>query len=317
MLVRLALLVVVLICAASCGGKSHFEAVGNSSADEIVSGDIIIVSGGIVLSTVTPFPLHKISLFSASGEFKKFLYEAKGLELLYGGVIDPVTNNFHFGIDNIDRVDKVDLHSGEVRSSILDANLSGATIRSIANLSSGDLLVTESTTVLEKYTPAGVRSGAPFPLTIPTAVNNIKSISGDRFIVTFTANPDSPRVYSNDGVLLGSFDTISPCTVNCDPWDVVELSDGRFAVNSRVTNAIYLYSATFTYVGVLYLDTAYIIAPSGMSLLKNGNLLACGTTFNTCEELKISGNTATRVGSVALINNASVVRQPLTVSVVP
>jgi hypothetical protein len=306
---------ILLFFLISCNTKNHFEAI-YQFPDEATSGDIIVVSGGTVASTATPFPLHKIALFSSEGVFKRFLYEARTGEFLYGGAIDSITNDLLFTVDTVDRVDKIDLSSFQRSSALLDTNLTGTTMRATASLSDGSVLVAESPTVLEKYSSAGVRASAPFPITLPTAINNIKAISGDRFVVTFTTNPDSPRVYSNAGILLSTFPTTSPCTTNCDPYDVVELTDGRFVVNSRVTHGLYLYSSTFVYIGVLYLDTTVLNSPSAMTLLANGNLLACNTSFNNCEELLISGNTATRVGASALINNASAVRQPLAVMVV-
>jgi hypothetical protein len=307
----------LIIFLSGCNSASHFEAV-YQSPNEAISGDIIIVSGGAVASTVSPFPLHKISLFSDQGEFKKFLYQAANVtEFLYGGDIDTITKDFIFTVETVDRVDRVDLNSFNIFSEILDGNLNGTTMKAITNLSDGSSVIAESPTVIEKYSSAGVRAGAPFPITLPTAINNLKRISGDRFIATFTTNPDSPRVYNNNGTLAATFPTTSPCTTNCDPYDVVELSDGRFAVNSRITHGIYLYAANLTYVGVLYLDPAIINMPSSMTLLDDGKLLVCNTSFNTCERLAISGNTATRVGSTAFINDVSKVRQPTSVVVVP
>lgn len=311
------ILPLLLLLISACNSKNHFEAIYESPSGTANSGDIIVVSGGTVAATVTPFPLHKISLFSPTGEFKKFLYEGKAGELLYGGVIDSLTNDFFFTVDSVDRVDRIDLNSFARESAILDTNLTGTTIKAMTSLSDGSLVIAESATVIEKFSTAGVRAAAPFPITIPTAINNIQAISGNRFVVTFATNPDSPRVYNNTGTLAATFPTTSPCATNCDPYDVVELSDGRFVVNSRITHGLYLYTANFTYVGVMYLNTGILNMPSGMTLLANGNLLVCSTSFNTCEEFAIAGNTATRVGTSALINNVSAARQPLSVMVVP
>ena len=312
-------LLLMLFLVTACNDKSHFEAIYEEPEREhqAVSGDIIVVSGGTVASTVTPFPLHKIALFSSAGVFKKFLYEAKSGEILYGGVLDYVTHDLLFTVDTVDRVDSVDLTTFARESAILDANLTGTTMKAMTSLSDGSMVIAESATVIEKYSAAGVRAAAPYPITLPTAINNLKTISGDRFIATFTTNPDSPRVYNNAGTLVATFPITSPCTNNCDPYDVVELEDGRFVVNSRITHGLYLYSSTFTYIGVLYLNTSILNSPSGMTLLPNGNLLVCNTSYNNCEEFLISGNTATRVGTTALINNVSAARQPLSVMVVP
>jgi hypothetical protein len=300
----------------SCNHNSNFEAV-TDTPDRAVSGDIIVVSGGTVLTTVTPFPLHKVALFSEHGVFKRFLYEATGIEFLYGGTLDSITGDFLLSVDSVDRIDKVDLNSFIRTSALIDTNLNGTTMRAIESLSDGSIVAAESTTVLEKYSAAGVRATAPFPITIPTPINNIKKISGGRFVVTFTTNPDAPRIYTNAGVLSATFPITSPCTNNCDPFDVVELSDGSFVINSRITHGLYLYNSSLVYQGVLYLNTTIMSAPSAMTLLNNGNLLVCNTNYNTCEEFSISGLTATRVGSRALIDNVSAVRQPMSVMVIP
>ena len=111
----------------SCNSENHFEAVTQEPAvstpapvADVISGDIIVVSGGTVAATVTPFPLHKVALFSSSGDFKRFLYEGKAGELLWGGAIDSITGDFLFTLDNIDRVDRVDLDSLQIFSSLLD-----------------------------------------------------------------------------------------------------------------------------------------------------------------------------------------------------
>lgn len=309
----------LLLLITSCMDEANFEAVTNPPVDNsrAESGDLIIISGGTVAATATPFPLHKIALFSSTGKFKRFLYEATtAAQYLYGGDLDPATFELIFTTENVDRLQRIDLASNTLLPDVNDTNLNGTTMRAMAILSSGDRLVAESTTVLEKFTAAGVRATAPFPITIPTAINTVRAISGGRFVVTFTTNPDQPRVYTEAGVLQGTFAN-SACTTNCDPFDVLELDDGRFVISARVPNALYLYNADRSYVGVLYSNTTLMQGPSALAQLPNGNILACNTTFNTCEQLAISGNSATRVGSKAYIDNASAMRQPMKVIVVP
>jgi hypothetical protein len=231
-----------------------------------------------------------------------------------------VTNDFVFGLENIDRTQKIDLADQQVLPDILEANLSGTTIRAVAVLSDGSRLIAESPTVIEKYSAAGVRAGAPFPLTIPTAINDIKRISSNRWIVVFNGTTDQPRVYNNAGTLVGTFaSAVGFCTTNCDPYEVEELSDGRFLVTSQLANAgaVFLYNANFSFVGRAYQNLDLLRTPSSITTLKNGNYLVCCMTYNTCEELSLSGNTLTRVGNQSLIANPSLVRQPTKAIVVP
>lgn len=316
-----------------CVEKENFEAIVSMPAEVPVEmpselpppidytraepGDLIIISGGTVAATATPFPLHKIALFTKTGEFKRFLYETpSATEFLYGAAIDPITQDLVFTTENVDRLQRIDLATNTLLPDVNDANLNGTTMRDVAILADGSRLVAESATVIEKFSAAGVRAGAPFPITVPTAINSLRVISGDRFVVTFTTNPDQPRMYSAAGALIGTFAN-PPCTTSCDPFDVLELRDGRFVVSARATNALYLHAPNRSYLGVLYSNTSLMQGPSALAQLENGNVLACNTTFNTCEELALSGNTATRVGTKAFIDNASVMRQPMKVITVP
>jgi len=315
-------LLILLSCllAFSCNDQANLL-IAASGTSGIDSGDIIIVSGGTVNRTTTPFPLHRIALFSRTGNFKRFLYESpSATEFLWGGDIDPVTGDLVFGLENIDRTQKIDLSSEQVLTDILDSNLSGTTIRDVTVLSDGSRLIAESPTVIEKYSAAGVRASAPFPLTIPTAINSIKRISGDRWIVAFNGTNDQPRVYNNAGTLVGTFASATGfCTTNCDPFEVQELSDGRFLVTSQIANngSVLLYNANFSFAARAYQNLEILRTPSSITTLKNGNYLICCTTYNTCEEFSLSGNTLTRVGNQSFIANPSLVRQPTKVVVVP
>lgn len=122
------LLIITLLILVSCNSENNFEAI-YQAPDQAVSGDIIVVSGGTVASTATPFPLHKVALFNSEGVFKRFLYEGKTGELLYGGTIDAITNDFLFTVDTVDRVDKIDLNSFQRFSALLDLTLTGVTLR--------------------------------------------------------------------------------------------------------------------------------------------------------------------------------------------
>ena len=314
------LILVLLFILASCNDQANLL-VASGGTSGVDSGDIIVISGGSVNRNTSPFPLHRIAQFSRTGAFKRFLYEAPTLtELLWGGDIDPVTGDLVFGLENIDRTQRIDLNSREVFPDILDANLSGYTIRAVAVLSDGSRLIAESATVIEKFSAAGVRATAPFPLTIPTAMTGIKRISGDRWIVTFNGGSDMPRVYSNAGVLEGTFaSAVGFCTTNCDPFEVEELTDGRFLVTSQIANngSVLLYNANFSFVTRAFQDLQLLRTPSSITTLKNGNYLICCTTYNTCEEFSLSGNSLTRVGVQSLISNTSLVRQPTKVLVVP
>lgn len=137
------LILILLFVVSSCNDQANLL-VASSGTSGVDSGDIIVVSGGSVNRNTSPFPLHRVAQFSRTGEFKRFLYEAPTLtEFLWGGDIDPVTGDFVFGHENIDRIQIIDLESRQVLPDILDPNLSGNTIRAVTVLSDGSRVVAE------------------------------------------------------------------------------------------------------------------------------------------------------------------------------
>jgi hypothetical protein len=89
------------------------------------------------------------------------------------------------------------------------------------------------------------------------------------------------------------------------------------AYQAAAYQSLQIYNSSFVRIGELYQDTTVLQGISALARLSNGDILACSTTFNTCERLRISGNTATRVGTTAFIDDASKIRQPTDVLVVP
>ena len=295
------------------------EALNVPTSGYVSSGDIFIVSGGTVAQTATPYPLHQVTQWSKSGAYIRTLHATTNLTTFYRGIdLNPEGTALYFTQENVDRIEKIDLTTLVNTTEILDANLSGTTVRSMAVLSDGSYVVAESPTSIEKFTAAGVRVAVTFPLTIATSINNIKRISGGRFVVLTTGNPDQPRVYNNDGTLATTISGLG-CTTNCDPYDIVELADGRFVVSVQTAafQSLELFSSSFAFIGRLYKNTTHLINPGPLALMSNGNVLACTSTTNTCEEISISGSTGTRVGSQALISDSSLMRQPTAVVIAP
>ncbi len=308
----------------SCGDDAFLQeavrrTIEPSLPDQNRPGNIVIISGGTAALGTTPFPLHHIVLYTAEGSYIKTLYTAKNADRLWGGDVSPLERSFSFVVEGIDRVDSVDIDTTTVTNSILDPQLSGNTMRTLTYLRDGSMIIAESPTVLEKYNSSGIRVTTGFPLTIPTAIRSVRRISGDRFIVTTTGNPDNPRVYSSSGVLLASFANTAGCNTNCDPYEVVELPDGRFVASMQIAakQSLELFESDFSYIGVLYRDLAVLPSPGSMDVLDNGDLIVCTLVLNACEQLRIDGNLAERVGTRSLISESSLIRQPTTVRVLP
>jgi hypothetical protein len=317
-----ALGLIATLVLSGCGQSKFLSEVLKSTAG-ITSGDILIVSGGTSLRTVAPYPLHQIADFYSDGTFKSLIRVASSTELMMGMALASDPTELLYTIDTTDRVEKLSLASPTlIQNHIIDANLNGTTLRAIASLSDGGTIVAESTTSIEKYDGSStpVRVTTNFPIVLTANIMKLRKISGNRFAAITTGGaPDSPRIYNNDGTLATTIALGLSCTTNCDPSDILELSDGRFlvAIQAVALNSIEMYSANFTYIGRFFSDPTILQGISALTQMTDGTVLACNTTFNTCEKIQIMGNSGVRVGSHAFIDAASVMRQPTDALVAP
>ncbi len=304
-----------------CGDKAFLEDAITAQRIFIESGDIIILSGGSVARTATPFPLHQIHVFSSNGAYKGILHNANSSSFLMGMDFSFDLTKLLFTVDGTDRVDSIDLEEQTTPSNHLidGTNLTGATLRTMAVLSDGGTVVAESTTSYEKYDSSGTRITTNFPITVTANTMKVRAISGGRFALVFTGGTDSVSIRTNAGVVSTSISSGLACATNCDPSDILELPDGRFVVayQNATNQSLQIYDSSFTRIGALFADTTVLQSISALALHSSGDILACSTSFNTCERLAISGNTATRVGSAAFIGDAGKIRQPTDILVVP
>lgn len=313
-----------LLTLTGCGQKAFLPDIEALVANNtsITSGDILIVSGGTTARTATPFPLHMITAFGSNGAFKKVVRTASSTEFYMGAALSFDLTRLLYTVDTTDRVESVSLNDvTNYGNHIIDGNLTGTTLRAVAVLSDGGTIVAESTTSIEKYNASGTRVTTNFPITLTANIMKLRKISGGRFVALTTGGtPDSPRIYNDAGVLQSTVSLAGlACTTNCDPSDIVELADGRFviAVQAAASNSLELYSSTFTYIGQLYKDTNVLQTISAIAQTSDGDLVACSTAFNTCEKIQINGSTGVRVGTSAFIGDASLIRQPTDIVVIP
>ena len=168
----------------------------------VSSGDIFIVSGGSVATTTSPFPLHTITQWSDSGAFVRTIAASPIATTLYFGVdLDVAGTKLYHSVEAVDRVETVDLTTLVTTTHVLDAGLSGATMRALAMLSDGGVVAAESTTSIEKYTAAKVRVTVNFPITATANIIGLPTIYGDLFSVLFNGNPDNSKIYNKVGNL--------------------------------------------------------------------------------------------------------------------
>lgn len=310
-----------LVFLSACGDKVFLEDAVSAQRILLESGDIIVLSGGTVARTATPFPLHQIHAYSSEGQYKGRLISADSASFLMGMDFNFDLSKLIFTVDGSDRIESLDLaNQGSPNIHLIDGtNLTGATLRTVATLSDGGTVVAESTTSFEKYDSTGTRVTTNFPITVTANTMKVRAISGNRFALVYTGGNDSVSIRNNNGTAVTTIASGIACGTNCDPSDILELPDGRFLVSYQIAahQTIQLYNSSFGYVGELFRDTTVLQGISALARLSNGDILACNTTFNTCERLRISGNTATRVGTTAFIDDASKIRQPTDVLVVP
>lgn len=305
----------------SCGQKEFLDDLLKPS--RIVAGDILIVSGGTVLSSATPFPLHQVSAYHYDGTFKKVLAaKSNPNEMFMGATFDLTGRYLRFTIDNVDRVSTIDLQntSSIIGNHILDTtNLTGTTLRTVASLSDGGTIVAESTASIEKYDSTGTRVAVGFPIVLTANIMKLRKISGGRFAAVTTGGDDRVRIYNDAGTLQTQINTGLACGVNCDPTDITELSDGRFVISYQIAAAqsLQIYDSSFTYIGQYYLNTTILPSPNTIARTHDNFVIACTLSLNTCEKFQTIGSSGVRVGSTAFIADASTMRQPTDILVVP
>lgn len=306
--------------ASGCGLKSFLNQ--KQLDGPLVSGDIVVVAGGNVATTTSPFPLHQLVAFSNDGKLKGVLYKEQTLTgMLMGVTLSSDLSHLLFTIDTVDRIGKIALASPKTSlAPIIDSNVTGTTLRAVETLSDGGILIAESTTSIEKLDANLTRVTTNFPITVSANIMNIRAISGGRFILVYTGGNDSPSIRNNNGTSIGTISLAGlGCGTNCDPADVLELSDGRFIVayQAAAARGLEIYSSTFTRIGTFFRDSAVLAAPSALAQLNDGSVLACDSTYNVCERFIITGDTGQRSGSEAFISAATLIRTPTDVVVIP
>jgi len=269
------------------------------------TGDIILVAGGDVNRSTSPYPSHKISSFDPStGSLKEELYSADSTELLWGAHITSDQRALAFTIDGptdyVATLDPVSLGKGAM---IITA-LSGATMRALVNIADGSWLVAEARNAIEKFNSSYAnQTGNGFRMTSNLGyVNRIRAISGDRFMILQSQNGDDrPRVFNNANASSATVVNLGlSCGNNCDIHDVVELPDGRFvfSVMNSSYNSLLITNSSFVVQGELFKDEVNLPGPATMALIDTNNLLVCTYLNGNCEKITVSGNT----GSISPIS---------------
>jgi hypothetical protein len=135
------------------------------------------LSGYVVVSNTT---FRNVILMDASFNYVRTLYQA-GVGDVPWGLAQFDSDNILVTVEGLDRVLKVNLTTGAITTIIADANLTG-TMRGVARLSGGDIIVFEGATTIERfsvnsdgYTATRVAGG--WPVTHGATTNAIFPLS--------------------------------------------------------------------------------------------------------------------------------------------
>jgi hypothetical protein len=242
----------------------------------------IIQSGDIVVTNTLN---DSIMLFSSTGAFKRVLYDvpfAQGGAVTVNGIAwNPVTREVFVAYDHTtateDKILAISAATGAVRTAIQTVALQG-TLSALAITSAGVVLIYESTTSIEKFSPDGnggyTRIGNPFINPTPFTPGNQFSINsnGDLLVCGSAATPFM-RTYSTSGtagalVLSSNVAAVTAVATGC-----LQLRDGTFAVvqSANVVKnlaAVNSAAATWTLTDATNFTTATKVAQKS-----NGNLL--------------------------------------------
>lgn len=271
------LLSAVCISLMSCQKKLPDE---DNSA--IKSGDLIISNQGT----------DSVLLFDSSGKYKDVVYDlptANG-EAITGISENTLTGEILLAVDGTpDRVIAIKKSDLSSREYIRDANLTG-TIRGITFLTSGDVLVTETSNI-EKFDLIGYRvTTGSWPKALQTTGSGVDALSGGGFVHCSTGS-DVVRTYDAAGTQVATVS--SGIAGTTDAIDCKVASDAGIIVAwSGTTDTIRKYSADLGTSTWSYSSLSVLSTPSGVAVRANGNVLALDSVLNHVVEITFDGTTA-------------------------
>lgn len=203
-----------------------------------------------------------------------------------------------------DRVDLINLTSGAVTTGfILDStNLTG-TMKGIARLSGGDVLVSDAATLahMERFAVSAsgaVRYTVGWPATLLNTTQMIYPLASNTFLACAAGTSDVVRIYNNVGTQLYSASATLPVPSLGAAHDVVgcvaDSSSSVIVAYNGATDTIRKYSSTLAATTWSYSDLALLSAPLAVGVRPNGNVLAVDTSNAVVE---LNGSTGAWVAT--------------------
>jgi hypothetical protein len=179
------------------------------------------------------------------------------------------------------------------RNVVVDINLTG-TIRGITQLTSGDILVSETNNI-ERFGSNGNRVSSGWPLAAQTGATGLSALANGGFVHCSTTT-DVVRTYSSAGVQVAT--RSSGIAGTTDAMDCFVMSNGNIATTwSGTSDTVSIYNSSLSPIAS-FSNTAYLAAPGGIAQRPSGgNLLVVDRVFNVIVELTTAGVYVNTFGS--------------------
>lgn len=239
---------------------------------------------GYIVATNTTF--RNVVLMDPNFNYVRTLYQAGPGDVPWG-VAYFDSNNIVVSVEGADRVVKVNLNTGVVAQLISDANLTGS-MRGIARLSGGDIIVSEGATTIERFaigtdglSVSRVTGG--WPVTHGATTNNVAALStSNQFLSCSITTARTVRVNNDAGTQVYSASATAPAPTLGAAHDVtgcIADSAGRVAViYSGATDSLRVYDSTLATTQCTYSSATNIPNPGALTVRANGNFLIFDNT---------------------------------------
>ncbi len=258
------------ITAASCAppASDDFAADPTNGAGSSASfSNYIIVSNNTTRNVV---------LLDANGTFVRSLFQDfSGTNTPFGlSMYD--SENVLISVEGTDRVEIANLRTGTSTSYLVDGNLTG-TMRGVARLSGGDIVVSEGTGPVERFssgTSPARMTGGGWPANLMTTVTAMRGlVSTANYFVQCSTGTDAVRIYDTTGTQIYTANSTTPGTSLGAVYDAqgcdVGPSDQIVALYNGANDGVRVYNSTLASVAWTYQNTVLLSNPRAVGFRRN------------------------------------------------
>lgn len=283
----LSILGILWLCSCTAPKDSDNE----SSSVSITSGDIVISSTGS----------RDVKVFDSTGIYKGTILEIENAsgQAPYGLTYNPLTNEILVTVDSAGSrsIKGISTTSGVIRDFSTASALSG-TLRGLAMLTSGDLLVVISSgnrvEKLNGLTGTQITAGA-WPKSLQTAGSGIGARAGGTFVHCSTTT-DVVRLYDAAGTQTAT--ASSGITGTTDVMDCKADTAGNIYTSfNGTTDTVRKYNSTLASTTWSFSNTITLPNPSGLAVRSDGSVLVLDQTLNYVLVIAADGASATPLGN--------------------